>query len=53
MQEWKMRTREIAYLLNPAFCGRILIYHDSGVQRKVASGISISAGLFGFTLGLT
>ena len=24
MQEWKMRTREIAYLLNPAFCGRIL-----------------------------
>ena len=26
------------------------IYHDSGVQRKVASGISISAGLFGFTL---
>ena len=29
------------------------IYHNSGVQRKVASGISISAGLFDFTLGLT
>lgn len=24
MREWKMRTKEVAYLLNPAFCGRIL-----------------------------
>lgn len=24
MREWKMRTKEVAYLLNPASCGRIL-----------------------------
>jgi hypothetical protein len=24
MREWKMRTKEVAYLLNPAFCSRIL-----------------------------
>lgn len=24
MREWKTRTKEVAYLLNPAFCGRIL-----------------------------
>ena len=24
MREWKMRSKEVAYLLNPAFCGRIL-----------------------------
>lgn len=24
MREWKMRTKEVAYLLNPAFCGRVL-----------------------------
>ena len=24
MNKWDMRTHEVAYLLNPAFCGRIL-----------------------------
>lgn len=24
MREWKERSREVAYLLNPAFCGRII-----------------------------
>lgn len=24
MREWKMRSKEVAYLLNPAFCSRIL-----------------------------
>ena len=24
MNEWTMRTDEVAFLLNPAFCGRIL-----------------------------
>ena len=43
MREWKMRTKEVAYLLNPAFCGRILY----GTVKKYNE---ISNRLFPFPL---
>lgn len=35
MNRWSMRTPEVAYLLNPAFCGRIL-YSSIKEYRKVS-----------------
>lgn len=43
MRVWKMRTKEVAYLLNPAFCGRILY----GTVKKYNE---ISNRLFQFPL---
>lgn len=34
MKSWNERTREVAYLLNPAFCGRLLYAAIKEYERK-------------------
>lgn len=34
MNSWSQRTREVAYLLNPAFCGRLLYTTIREYERK-------------------
>lgn len=34
MKSWNERTREVAYLLNPAFCGRLLYATIKEYERK-------------------
>lgn len=34
MRNWSQRTREIAYLLNPAFCGRLLYAAIKEYEKK-------------------
>ena len=44
MNKWDMRTHEVAYLLNPAFCGRILystIKTYNEILNKIKMGIRV------------
>jgi len=36
MRNWNQRTREIAYLLNPAFCGRLLYAAIKEYEKKAS-----------------
>lgn len=36
MRNWNQRTREIAYLLNPAFCGRLLYATIKEYEKKTS-----------------
>lgn len=36
MRNWNQRTREIAYLLNPAFCGRLLYAAIKEYEKKTS-----------------
>ena len=42
MNSWNKRTREVAYLLNPAFCGRMLYSAINAVKELNTKVVNIA-----------
>lgn len=40
MRSWENRSKEIAYLLNPAYCGKILYSSIKNTMRLLKEAIS-------------
>lgn len=52
MRVWDYRPDEVKYLLNPAFCGRV-IYGTVSEYQRITKRFSIPAYLFGLAFGST